>query len=119
MAQYVSIRFYKLHADADAAAFEQAFHNVQPTLGVERIMLLRGLPSNNVDLAPSDFDYGSIHIYASLEEATNTVRLANAMLDEPEIPQALRPFIHFWRTVHSTPIAEGQVNGFTLISNAP
>ena len=56
MSQYVSIRFYKLHADADAAAFEQAFHNAQPTLGVERIMLLRGLPPNNVDLAFFYFD---------------------------------------------------------------
>lgn len=119
MPQYVGIRFYKLHANADTAAFEQAFHDVQPKLGVERIMLLRGLPSNDVDLAPSDFDYGSIHIYASLEEATNTVRLATAMLDEPEIPEALRPFIHFWRTVHSGPIAESQVNGFTLVSNSP
>ena len=43
MAQYVSVRFYKLTAEADPEAFEDAFHAFAPALGVERVMLLRGL----------------------------------------------------------------------------
>ena len=39
MAQYVSVRFYKLTAEADPEAFEDAFHAFTPALGVERVML--------------------------------------------------------------------------------
>ena len=119
MAQYVSVRFYKLTAEADHEAFEQAFHKVQPALGVERIMLLRGLSPNTLDLATSQFDYGSIHIYASLEEASYTVKTATDLLTDDNVPAALQSFIEFWRTAHAGPVEENLVNGFELLSDKP
>ncbi len=119
MPPYVSIRFYKLRADADVQAFEQAFRAVRPTLGIERVLLLRGFQADEFDLAPSGYDYGSIHVYASLEEAVKTVQIAGGLLEQDEIPDALRPFVEFWRTAHAGPIAEGVVNGFTLVSESP
>ena len=41
------------------------------------------------------------------------------MAAQDDIPDALRPFIQFWRTAHAGPIANGVVNGFTLISESP
>tara|TARA_B100000029_G_scaffold460698_1_gene491874 strand:- start:673 stop:1047 length:375 start_codon:yes stop_codon:yes gene_type:complete len=119
MAQYVSVRFYKLTAEADHKAFEQAFHSFAPALGVERVMLLRGLSPNMLGLAPSQFDYGSIHIYASLEEASYTVKTATDLLTADEVPTALKPFLEFWRTVHAAPLEENVVNGFELLSDKP
>ena len=119
MAQYVSVRFYKLTAEADPEAFEDAFHAFAPALGVERVMLLRGLSPNTLDLAPSQFDYGSIHIYASLEEASYTVKTATDLLTADEVPTELEPFLEFWRTAHAAPVEENVVNGFELLSNKP
>ena len=119
MAQYVSVRFYKLTAEADPKAFEDAFHAFAPALGVERVMLLRGLSPNTLDLAPSQFDYGSIHIYASLEEASYTVKTATDLLTADEVPTELEPFLEFWRTAHAAPVEENVVNGFELLSNKP
>ncbi len=119
MPQYVSIRFYKLRDDADPAAFEEAFREAPPTWGIERILLLRGFKADTHALAPSEFDYGSIHIYSDLDDAVKTVDMAGDMSDRDDIPEALRPFIRFWRTAHAGPIEHGVVNGFTLIAESP
>ena len=94
-------------------------HEQRAALGVERVMLLRGLSPNTLDLAPSQFDYGSIHIYASLEEASYTVKTATDLLTADEVPAALKPFLEFWRTAHAAPVEENVVNGFELLSNKP
>ena len=119
MPQYVSIRFYKLRDDADPAAFEQAFRDARPTWGIERIMLLRGFKADTHALAPSEYDYGSVHVYSDLDDAVKTVTMAGDMAAGDDIPEALRPFIQFWRTAHAGPIDHGVVNGFTLISESP
>lgn len=119
MPQYVSIRFYKLRADADPADFEQAFQVARPTWGIERIMLLRGFKAETHALAPSDYDYGSVHVYSGLDDAVKTVEMAGDLAAQDDIPEALRPFIEFWRTAHAGPIDHGVVNGFTLISESP
>ena len=79
MPQYVSIRFYKLREDADPAAFEQAFRDARPTWGIERIMLLRGFGAETHALAPSKFDYGSVHIYSGLDDAVKTMEMIDAI----------------------------------------
>lgn len=119
MPQYVSIRFYKLRDDADPAAFEQAFRDVRPTWGIERIMLLRGFPAETHPLAPSEYDYGSVHVYSDLDDAVKTVEMAGDLSEQDEIPDALQPFVKFWRTAHAGPIDHGVVNGFTLVSESP
>ena len=119
MPQYVSIRYYKLRDDADPTAFEQAFRDARPTWGIERIMLLRGFKADTHALAPSEYDYGSVHVYSDLDDAVKTVGMAGELSEQDEIPDALQPFVRFWRTAHAGPIDEGVVNGFTLISESP
>jgi hypothetical protein len=67
----------------------------------------------------SKFDYGSVHIYSGLDDAVKTVAMAGDLAAKDDIPDALLPFIQFWRTAHDGPIAHGEVNGFTLISESP
>ena len=97
MPQYVSIRFYKLRDDADPAAFEEAFREAPPTWGIERIMLLRGFKADTHPLAPSEYDYGSVHVYSDLDDAVKTVEMAGDLAEQDEIPDALQPFVRFWQ----------------------
>ena len=72
-----------------------------------------------MNLAISEHDYASLHIYATLEDAAKTVRLAEALQLDDELPEPLAKLVQFWRAGHSAEISETSVNGFTLVSEVP
>ena len=119
MPAYVAIRFYKLGPDTDPADFERTFADVQPTLGLQRLFLLKRHAPSALELATSEYDYASIHFYTSPEEVARTrSRMADAQLED-ELPAALQKLVAFWRAAHTDEAADSVVNGFTLVSETP
>ncbi len=119
MPNYVSMRTYKLKPDADPAEFERAFAEMRPVLGLQKVFLLKGYVGVDPTLASSEFDYASIHIYASPEEAANTVKLAVDAQTCSELSAPLQRLVQFWRVAHSGALADAMVNGFTLVAETP
>ena len=119
MPNYVAIRFYKLRPDTDPADFERTFTEVQPALGLQRLILLRGYGANALKLATSEYDYASIHFYASPEEVARTRDEMAEVDPQDELPDALQKLVTFWRVAHTDQAAQSIVNGFTLVSEMP
>ena len=119
MSSYVSLRTYTLKREADPAEFERAFAEVKPVLGLQKVLLLKGYAGDDPTLAGSEFDYASIHIYASPEEAAYTVKLAVEAQTRPELSEPLLRLVKFWRVAHSGELADALVNGFTLVAETP
>ena len=118
-ASYVSVRFYKLRPGTDPTEFERAFRELRPAVGLQKVFLLKGYRGDDVNLATSEHDYASVHIYATLEDAAKTVRLAEALQPDEELPEPLAKLVQFWRAAHSPEVSETSVNGFTLVSEVP
>ena len=101
------------------AAFEQAFRDARPTWGIERIMLLRGFGAETHALAPSEYDYGSVHVSFRLgrcgQDRSDGGRHGGAGRYSRRLASIHPVLAHR----HAGPIANGVVNGFTLISESP
>ncbi len=119
MKSYVSVRFYKLRPGTDPTEFERAFRDLRPAVGLQRVFLLKGYSGDDANLAISKHDYASVHIYATLEDAAKTVRLAESLQPSDELPEPLAKLVQFWRAAHSDEVSETSVNGFTLVSEVP
>ncbi len=118
-ASYVSVRFYKLRPGTDPTEFERAFRELRPAVGLEKDFLLKEYRGDDLNLATSEHDYASLHIYATLENAAKTVRLAEALQRDDELPKPLAKLVQFWRAAHSAEVSGTSVNGFTLVSEVP
>lgn len=119
MPNFVAIRTYNLKPDADQAAFEKAFENIKPALGLQKVVLLRGYQGDRVSKGAAD--YVSLHIFESDEACTAFFRPAFGSANMTELlsryPEELRPFLQIVAEAHLVmgDIAESTVHGYTPV----
>lgn len=114
MAKYIAIRSYRLKPGVDRSAFEQAFAHVEDpdaSVGFERAILLQGYQSAYPEVAGSDIDYVSLHVYDSPAGCQRAVQA----LREGHVPAMLRAFVEQVGAARRGEIAETAVAGYTLV----
>jgi len=122
MLQYIAIRTYKLKPDVDKAVFEKVFGNVNGTLGLQKVILLKGYQGNQ-SVSKGEADYVSLHIFDSPEACAAFFQPAyegiNAGKEEADIlshyPEELRPFLQVVNRARLGETAESMVHGYTLV----
>ena len=118
MSAYVAIRTYKLKPGTDRAAFEKAFEDVEPSDGLQKVILLNGYQGDQPHVAKGEVDYVSLHVYDSDEACTEFFQRAYEAPEDADhaslYPEALQPFLRTVFKAHLGETAESSCHGYTV-----